>query len=360
MSILENPIPNEVLDNATSPLTDDRAAYKDSTYEIVSKVAYLIGVPKRIFDNEHEAPKVEVYNRLDSDKTARIIRHLCIVRTAIERNFKRINERMRFQYETILSMPEYVPQESINQLSLDGVNFIKNTSKKLYQRTLVDALKKYKRGLSSSLFDEISKSGCPTVSFADGFRLLQNNTFSRDDLSYDVGDVRNIHYGDVLIKYGTVTDIGALSVPCIKPDRDIEKFSSSSYLRNGDIVFADTAEDYTVGKATEIVGVTNQRVLSGLHTIPCRPHDRFAPMFLGHYFNSYHFRRQIYRMIQGIKVSSISKSEIAKTTILTPPYDVQRKVASVLSEVDHLIEKEAETVIVLQKIRRGLLQQLFI
>ena len=72
MSILENPIPNEVLDNATSPLTDDKAAYKDSTYEIVSKVAYLIGVPKRIFDNEHEAPKVEVYNRLDSDKTARM------------------------------------------------------------------------------------------------------------------------------------------------------------------------------------------------------------------------------------------------------------------------------------------------
>ncbi len=37
MSILENPIPNEVLDNATSPLTDDRAAYKDSTYEIVQR-----------------------------------------------------------------------------------------------------------------------------------------------------------------------------------------------------------------------------------------------------------------------------------------------------------------------------------
>ena len=253
----------------------------------------------------------------------------------------------------------YLPENTTEQRKI--ADFLIALDRRIdAQQSLVDNLKKYKRGLSSSLFDEISKSGCPAVSFADGFRLLQNNTFSRDDLSYDVGDVRNIHYGDVLIKYGTVTDIGALSVPCIKPDRDIEKFSSSSYLRNGDIVFADTAEDYTVGKATEIVGVTNQRVLSGLHTIPCRPHDRFAPMFLGHYFNSYHFRRQIYRMIQGIKVSSISKSEIAKTTILTPPYDVQRKVASVLSEVDHLIEKEAETVIVLQKIRRGLLQQLFI
>ena len=31
-------------------------AYKDSTYELVSKVAFLIGVPLRIFENEHEPP----------------------------------------------------------------------------------------------------------------------------------------------------------------------------------------------------------------------------------------------------------------------------------------------------------------
>ena len=36
----------------------ERMTYKDSTYEIVSKVAYLIGVPKRIFENEHEPPKL--------------------------------------------------------------------------------------------------------------------------------------------------------------------------------------------------------------------------------------------------------------------------------------------------------------
>lgn len=32
----------------------EQIAYKDSTYELVSKVAYLIGVPLRIFQNEHE------------------------------------------------------------------------------------------------------------------------------------------------------------------------------------------------------------------------------------------------------------------------------------------------------------------
>ena len=36
----------------------EKIQYKDSTYEIVSKVAYLIGVPLRIFENEHEAPPV--------------------------------------------------------------------------------------------------------------------------------------------------------------------------------------------------------------------------------------------------------------------------------------------------------------
>lgn len=32
-------------------------AFENSTYTVVSKVAYLIGVPKRIFENEHEPPK---------------------------------------------------------------------------------------------------------------------------------------------------------------------------------------------------------------------------------------------------------------------------------------------------------------
>lgn len=87
----------------------DIIRYKDSTYEIVSKIAYLIGVPKRIFENEHEPPKMEVYERLEQDKAARIIRHLCIIRTAIERNFKHINEKMRFDYTSIYNLPEYTP-----------------------------------------------------------------------------------------------------------------------------------------------------------------------------------------------------------------------------------------------------------
>ena len=109
----------------------EQMAYKDSTFVIVSKIAYLIGVPKRIFENEHEPPQLEVFSQMENDKSARIIRHLSICRTAIERNFKYINEKMRMEYKTILSLPQFVPSDSINQLLADGVSFIKKSSTRL-------------------------------------------------------------------------------------------------------------------------------------------------------------------------------------------------------------------------------------
>ena len=78
----------------------ERMTYRDSTYSIVSKVA-IYRRPKTIFENQHEPPQLEIFQQLENDKNARIIRHLCIIRTAIERNFKYINDKMRTEYKTI-------------------------------------------------------------------------------------------------------------------------------------------------------------------------------------------------------------------------------------------------------------------
>ena len=110
---------------------DERILYKDSTYDIVSKVAYLIGVPKHIFENEHEPPKLEIYELLDKDKSARIVRNLCVVRAAIERRFGKINDKIRKEYKTIYSLPELIPQDALRQLELDGASFYKKSSTKL-------------------------------------------------------------------------------------------------------------------------------------------------------------------------------------------------------------------------------------
>ena len=126
-------------------MEDERVLYKDSTYDIISKVAYLIGVPKHIFENEHEPPKMDIYISLDKDKNARIIRNLCIVRTAIERKFGKINDRMRMDFVSIFNMPEYVPQDALNQLTADGVNFYKKSSTKLFHHIITRELEQYKK-----------------------------------------------------------------------------------------------------------------------------------------------------------------------------------------------------------------------
>ena len=112
-----------------------RISFEDNT-EIVSSVAYLIGVPKRIFENEAEPLQLSIYQKLDADKNARIIRHLCIIRTAIERNFKNINTAMTTQFRSVLTVPEYIPEDSIRSLSADGINFVKKSSTKLFHHVI--------------------------------------------------------------------------------------------------------------------------------------------------------------------------------------------------------------------------------
>lgn len=99
--------------------------YENSTYNIVSTVAYLLGVPKRIFENEHEPPELTIYEELQRDKNARIMRNLCMLRTIIERNFKKIGTEMCFNLKNLHTLPDIIPPEVIQQLIDDGISVIK-------------------------------------------------------------------------------------------------------------------------------------------------------------------------------------------------------------------------------------------
>ncbi len=90
-------------------------------YEIVSKVAYLIGIFEDRFDTENNLDK-EIYKKLNSDKSARIIRNLCICRTFAERNFKKIIDEIGRNYKSLYMLPGLMPQESLNSLDKDGVS----------------------------------------------------------------------------------------------------------------------------------------------------------------------------------------------------------------------------------------------
>ena len=217
----------------------------------------------------------------------------------------------------------------------------------LHQRKCEET-KKLKKYMLQKMFPKNGES-VPEIRFA-GFTdaweqrklsntliSLQNNTLSRADLSNETGVAKNVHYGDVLIKFGEVLDVSKVQLPMI-PDESVLTKYKASFLQNGDVIVADTAEDTTVGKCSEIAGLNNEIVVSGLHTIPYRPVEKFASGYLGYYLNSSAYHNQLIPLMQGIKVTSISKSAMQDTDIAYPKsVEEQGKIGTYFRSLDHLI-----------------------
>ena len=187
---------------------------------------------------------------------------------------------------------------------------------------------------------------------------VPNNTLSRAELSYDEGTVLNVHYGDVLIKYGSVLDVQKDDIPRI-PHRCREDFNGA-LLQDGDVIIADTAEDETTGKACEIGNLQGSAIVSGLHTMVCRPRNRMALGYLGYYLNSNAYHHQLLPLMQGIKVLSLSRSNIQKTSVSYPSaMKEQQLIASYFSQLDHLITLHQRKYDKLTNVKKSMLEKMF-
>lgn len=192
--------------------------------------------------------------------------------------------------------------------------------------------------------------------FGDVFTILPSNAYTRSQMA-ETGEVKNIHYGDLLTKYHEYIEANDDEIPYISPNIDISRFSEKCYVRSGDIIIADTAEDETVGKALEVTNVSC-RMLSGQHTMLCRPQMEFAECFLGYYMNAACYHDQLIPYVTGTKVSSISKANIVHTTLYVPDIQEQTAIATILKDMDDEIAKDEETLTKFCLLRRGMMSEL--
>ena len=172
--------------------------------------------------------------------------------------------------------------------------------------------------------------------WSETFQVLPNNTLSRADLNSAEGKLRNVHYGDILTKYRERIDASLTEFPYISDPDTASKYMNAT-LQEGDVVFADTAEDEAVGKCVELRELHGTPVVSGLHTIPCRPVEEFADGYLGYFLNSVSYHNQLVPLMQGIKVTSISKGAIADTCVCYPSYEEQVQIGAYFTQLDNLI-----------------------
>ncbi|HFU4353613.1 TPA: restriction endonuclease subunit S, partial [Streptococcus suis] len=186
---------------------------------------------------------------------------------------------------------------------------------------------------------------------------IKTNSLSRDKLSSYFYEVQNIHYGDILTKYDAILDVCNKELPSIIGST-ISDFADA-LLIEGDIVFADAAEDSTVGKAVEVRNFKGKNVVSGLHTIVARPKVSYAPYYLGYLINSTAYHNQILPLMQGTKVSSISKANLKSTIVVFPTLPEQEAIGSFFSDLDQLITLHQRKLDDVKELKKALLQKMF-
>lgn len=170
-----------------------------------------------------------------------------------------------------------------------------------------------------------------------------------------------VHYGDIHKRnqntFNTSNDFDWLP----KIDIEMNKIKEYALLKTGDIVFADASEDYEgIGKSVVIVNNENKLFISGLHTIVAKDQTELLDIGYKKYFLIPNFvRNQFVKIATGATVFGISKANIKQIKTLVPPIPEQKKIAAIISSVEDTIEKIEAIIEQTERIKKGLMQQLF-
>lgn len=264
-----------------------------------------------------------------------------------------------------VNIPSPSEQQKIGEYFKQLDELIEAREKKL------DKLRQFKMAMLDKMFPKEGES-VPAVRFR-GFTEpwksiklqsifdfnLPHYSHSRDKLNYESGEVQNIHYGDILIKFENIVYVDQNQIPFIT-DAKADNFTNSK-LEDFDIIFADTAEDETCGKCIEIQDIGRRTIVAGLHTIVARPLISFAPCYLGYYFNSFTYHDQLIPLMQGIKVLSINKASLYDTYIYYPDNnDEQQKIGEFFRSQDEEINNLQEQINKLKTFKQACLSQMFV
>lgn len=224
------------------------------------------------------------------------------------------------------------------------------------QIRIIDKLKSLMQGLNNELMDNPKWA---KVYVGDFMEFFSTNSLSWEQLSYDNGQVRDLHYGLIHSGLPTMVDCQQISLPYIQDGYLPKQYT---ICKDGDVAFADASEDTAeVGKAVELTNVNNQEIICGLHTIHGRDVKNITlGGFKGFAFNSKYFHDQLRRIAQGSKVYSINTDNVKSCYLYIPPIEKQQKIVGLLSCLQDKIEISEQELHAYEIQKQFLLKGLFI
>ena len=218
------------------------------------------------------------------------------------------------------------------------------------QRSFVDALKKYKRGLLSQIFSQ-------KLRFKD-----DNGNWKKiklDKIGYFLGggtpSKNKLEYWNGNIPWVSSSDISENSIDNINISRFITKNavnnSSTKICPNGTICIVSRVGVGKLAISKQCV-CTSQDFVNFINTTNNN-----------NYYIAYYLKEIMKRKVlktQGTSIKGITSLEIKNIQISLPKIEIQNKIASLLKYNDYLINANESFIKFLIQYKKGLLQQLFI
>lgn len=224
----------------------------------------------------------------------------------------------------------------------------------LLQSKIIDKLQSLISGIADTLLDNPLWQKTYLHSF---MQFFSTNSLSWEQLSYEEGEIRNLHYG--IIHGFQTSGINSASLPMIKHEALPKQYT---LCQVGDIAFADASEDTCeIGKVVEFVNTNNSQTVCGLHTIHGRDIKNVTCVgFKGIAFNSRYFHNQVRRLAQGTKVFSITANNLSSCYVYLPNIDKQKDIVKLLKAYEERLVVGERLLKQYESQKQYLLRQMFI
>jgi type I restriction enzyme S subunit len=136
--------------------------------------------------------------------------------------------------------------------------------------------------------------------------------------------------------------------------REIKKFGVSK----GNVIITKDSEEFNdIAKSVYVRDEINN-LICGYHLALLKPSKRIDGLYLSKILKLYKVNSFFQSRANGITRFGISKETIEKALISLPTLPEQKRVASVLSQIDETIEKEQKYKQKLEQIKQGLMENL--
>ena len=220
------------------------------------------------------------------------------------------------------------------------VNFLSLLDKKIeLQKQKIEALKIYKRGLINKIFN-----------------IQYNNTLRLKDLIKE----KSIRNKENIVKevYSVNNKCGFILQAEQFKDREVASEDTSNYKIVQYNDFAYNPARINVGSIARMKKY-NKGIISPMYIcFSCR--EKLLPEYLEYYYNSEVFRHEMTKRLEGSVRMCLSYESMTNIPVDLPKVEEQKRITKVLVEIDNKIEKEEIIFSAIKKLKKGLLQKMFI